>query len=159
MFGDTPTVNQRFQDASHGVAAAGQDADLVVDEVEVLDEALIAAEVLPERVVERVHRAVALAHGHDRLAVDAHLDGRLRNRNEFAERVVAPLDQDAERIHLEELRHIAERAPREQLEGGFGRLIGVAVCLALLHLLEEARDPRVVLGNGNADALELGEDV
>ena len=75
------------------------------------------------------------------------------------ERVMAPLDHDAERIDFEELRHVAQHAPRQQLEGGLGRLIGVAVRLALLHLLEKPRDPRVVLGNGDADALELGKDV
>ena len=66
---------------------------------------------------------------------------------------------DAEGIHVEELRHVAEHAPRQQLEGGFGRLIGIAHRLALLHLLEQARDARIVLRHGDADALELGEDV
>ena len=62
-------------------------------------------------------------------------------------------------IHVEELRHVAEHAPREQLEGGVGRLIGIAHRLALLHLLEQARDARIVLRRDDADALELGEDV
>ena len=60
-------------------------------------------------------------------------------------RVVPALDHDAERIDLEELRHVAEHAARQQLERGIRRLIGIADRLALLHLVEQARDARIVL--------------
>ena len=57
MFGDTPTVNQRFalpvaaldQDAGHGVGAAREDTHLVVHQLEIGDVALIAAEILAQR--------------------------------------------------------------------------------------------------------------
>ena len=69
------------------------------------------------------------------------------------------LDHDAERLDVEELRHIAEHAAREQLEGGVRRLIGIAWRLALLHLVEQPADARIVLRHGDADAVELGEDI
>ena len=69
MFGETPTVNQRLpvpvaaldQHAGDGVGAAREDTHLVIDQFEIVDEALIAAEILAQRIVERVDRAVALA--------------------------------------------------------------------------------------------------
>ncbi len=70
-----------------------------------------------------------------------------------------PLDRDAERIDVEELRHVAEHAPRQQLEGRVGSLVGIADRLALLHLIEQAQDARVVLRHNDADTLELGHDV
>ena len=147
------------QHPGDGLGAPREDTDLVIDQLEIGDEALIAAEIFPQRVVERVDRAVALADRHHALAVDAHLDGRLRHGDQLAQRVVPPLDQHAERIHLEELRHVAEHAPGQQLERGFGRLIGIAHRLVLLHHLEQARDARIVLRRDDADALQLGEDV
>ena len=60
---------------------------------------------------------------------------------------------------IEELRHVAEHAAGEQLEGGVGRLIGIALGLALLHLVEQTADARIVFRHRDADAVELGEDV
>ena len=68
MLGETPTVNQRSprcrvaafdQHAGDRLGAAGQDAHLVVDEFDVLMCDLVAAEILAQRLVERVDRAVA----------------------------------------------------------------------------------------------------
>ena len=153
MFGDTPTVNQRLPAPSRlsirtRVTASvppREDAHLVIDEVEVLDEALIAAEILAQRLVERIHRAVALPDRHHRLAVDAHLDGRLRHGDEIADRVVTPLDHDAERIRPRRIaarcRACAARAARRRLRPPRRR----SLRLALLHLVEQARDAWIVL--------------
>jgi hypothetical protein len=68
MLGETPTVVQRSpvssvaldQHAGDGAGAAVEDAHLVVDQLEVRRCALVLAEVLAQRDVERVDRAVAL---------------------------------------------------------------------------------------------------
>ena len=68
MLALTPTVVQRSpvssadldQHAGDGVGAALEDADLVVDQPQALDQRLVAAEILAQRDVERVDRAVAL---------------------------------------------------------------------------------------------------
>ena len=170
MLGETPTVNQRSprdrvvaldQHARHGLGAAREDTHLVVDELDVLDVLLVAAEVLAQRPVERVDRAVAFADRPQRLvvAVDEHLDDRLRHGDQLAARVVAPLDHDAEAVDGEIARHALQRAPRQQLEGGFRRLVGIADGLARLHLVEQPRDARVVLADGDAQPFDRGEDV
>src|SRR5262249_48599535 len=125
------------QNPRHGVGAGGEDTHLVVDELEIVDVALIAAEILAQRPVRRVHWTVALAHRKHGLAVDAHLHRRLRHRDELADGIVPALDHDAERLYVEELRHIAQYAARKQLEGSIRRLISIAVGLALLHLFEQ----------------------
>ena len=53
---------------------------------------------------------------------------------------------------------MSEHAPREQLEGGLRRLVGVAGGLARLHLVEQRRDARVVLLDGDAEPLDGCED-
>ena len=78
MLGDTPTVVQRSplsssaldQHARHRLGAAVEDAHPVVGELEPLDIALILAEVLAQRDVEGIDRAVALGGGDQILAVD-----------------------------------------------------------------------------------------
>ena len=156
MLGDTPTVNQRSpvaaiaafdEHAGHRLGAAGQDAHLVVDEVDVLDDTLVAAEVLAQRIVERVDRAVALRDVPQRLlvAVDEHLHRRLRHGDELADRVVALLDHDAEAVDGEVVRHLAEQAARQQLERRVRAFVGIADRLARLHLVEQLGDARIVL--------------
>ena len=76
MLGETPTVDQRRPSASAlsiitRVTAAGavlrrQDAHLEVDEPHVLELGIDRDQRLAQRGVERVHRAVALGHFHDR---------------------------------------------------------------------------------------------
>ena len=60
MFGDTPMVDQRSpsvaeldQHAGDRVGAALVDADLVVDELQILDQVLVPAEILAQGEVER----------------------------------------------------------------------------------------------------------
>ena len=81
------------------------------------------------------------------------------DRDALAERVVALLDIDVELLDIEIIRHLAEHAPRQQFERGVRRLIGIADRLAFLHLVEQARDARIVLVHLDADALEFGEHV
>ena len=50
----------------------------------------------------------------------------------------ALLDLHVEIGHVEELRHRAEHAPRQQLERSIRRLVGIADRLALLDLVEQA---------------------
>src|SRR5262249_10642207 len=66
---------------------------------------------------------------------------------------------DVELLDVEIARHLAEDAPRQQLERGIGRLIGVADRLALLHDIEQPDDAGIVLVDLEPDALELGEHV
>ena len=115
MLGDTPTVNQRspvrlvvalHQHARDGLGAAGQDAHLVVDQLDVLDDALVAAEVLAQRLVERV--APGRCPPPPTTAAR-----RSPSTNTFTvasdtvtslpQRVVALLDHDAEAVDREEL--------------------------------------------------------
>ena len=146
MFGETPTVNQRFPSPSRLSMRTRVTASvppvrmrtLKSTQLEVVDEALVAAEILAERIVERIHRAVAFADRQHRLAVDAHLHRRLRHGDEVAHGIVPALDHHPKRFHLEELRHIAEEPPRQQLEGGVRGLIGIALGLALLHRVEQS---------------------
>ena len=94
MLAETPTVDQRSpglvleldQHARHGVGAALEDADLVVDELEVLDYRLVLAEVLAQRLVERVDRAVAFGGRDQLLVADLDLDDRLREADQLAGR-------------------------------------------------------------------------
>src|SRR5690606_13196351 len=72
--------------------AAVEDAHLEVDQLEILDPVLVAAEVLAQRRVERVDRAVALRNRHQRLAIDVDLDHGLGDGDLLAQSVVAPLD-------------------------------------------------------------------
>ena len=57
------------------------------------------------------------------------------------------------------MRHFAEEAPRQQFERSVGRFIGIADRLAILDLVEKARDARIVLVDGKPDALEFGQHV
>ena len=74
------------QHARDGLGAAREDAHLVVDQLDVLDVLLVAAEVLAQRLVERIDGAVAFRHRPQRLvvAVDEHLHGRFRHGDELA---------------------------------------------------------------------------
>ena len=112
-----------------------------------------------QRLVERVHRAVAFARVDEQLAADPHLDDGIGDGDELALRVVAALDHDAEAFHVEELRHLAEGAAREQLEGGARGFIGVAQRFLRLHLVEQAGEARIVLVHLHADAGQLCQDV
>ena len=62
------------QNPGGGSRSAIEDTHLVVDKFEIIDIALVLAEVLAQRHVERVDRAIALARIDEGLAVDLHLD-------------------------------------------------------------------------------------
>src|SRR5437773_2678764 len=79
--------------------------------------------------------------------------------NQRAPGVVALLDHDPEAVDLEELRHLAQQPPRQQLEGGVRPLEGIADGLARLHLLEQPRDARILLAQGYAEPFQLVDEV
>ena len=78
MLAETPTVDQLSpggvaeldQHARHGIGAALENADAIIDEFEILDEALIFAEILAQREIERVDRPVAFGGRDQQLAID-----------------------------------------------------------------------------------------
>ena len=45
---------------------------------------------------------------------------------------------------IEIIRHLAQRAARQQLERGFGAVIGIAQIFALLDVFQQARDARIL---------------
>ncbi len=78
MLGDTPIVVQRSpclvvafdQHARHRLGAALEDTHAVIDELEALDLLLVLAEILAQRQVERVDRAVAFGRRDQPLVAD-----------------------------------------------------------------------------------------
>ncbi len=73
--------------------------------------------------------------------------------------VAALLDLHVEIGDVEELRHGAEHAPRQQLERRIRGLVGVADRLALFDFVEQAGHARIVLVHLQADAVEFGQHV
>src|ERR1700722_3059667 len=147
------------QDPRHRPGAGVEDTHAVVREREAVDVALVLAEVLAQREVERIDRAVALGRRDQLVVADRDLHDREAYSDALARGVDPVLDIDVELGDLEIVGHPPEHASRQQLERRVGRLVGVADRLALLDDVEQAGDARVVLLDGNADALELGEDV
>src|SRR6516225_11090572 len=147
------------QDARHRLGAAIENAHAVVGQLEPADIALILAEVLAQRKIERVDGPVAFRRRDQPFAVDPHLDHRQRHGDALTERIVALLDVDVELLDVEIARHLAEHASRQELEGGVRRFVGVADRLALLHHVEQPGDAGIVLVDLEADAIELGEHV
>ena len=133
---ETPTVDQRrplivgalddHPGDRRGARLGRQDAHLVVGELHVLERRVGRRQRLAERGVERVHRAVALGDDHPRRAADLDLDGRLGQRDQLVAGVEAALVDDPEADQPEVVRHLAERAPRQQLEARLRALVGVA---------------------------------
>ncbi len=76
----------------------------------------IAPEVLAQRRIERIHRSVAGTDIVEGFASDFQPHDRLGNGDELAHRIVPALDHDAETVHGEIGRHLAERAARQQFE-------------------------------------------
>ena len=117
------------------------------------------AEILAQRNVERVDRAVAFRRRDQRLAADLHFD---HGRGEYfigAAGMAALFHLHIEIGDIEEFWHLAKDAPRQQLKRSIRRLVGITDRLAPLDLVEQVRDPRIVLVDLDADAVELGEDV
>ncbi len=63
------------------------------------------------------------------------------------------------RGELEELGHLAQRAPRQELEARLGAVIGIAVVFARLHRLDQSGDLGIVGLHRQADVAEAGEDI
>src|SRR4029453_12118155 len=124
------------QDAGDGAGAgaAVEDADLVVDQADVLELGVAGAQGAAEGLVEGGGGADALADGQDPLAVDEQADGGL---GEVAA-VLLALDQDPVALEGEGRLEGAALAADQQLEGGVGDLEGVA---AVLQLLDPVQDP------------------
>ena len=147
MLPDTPTVCQTRPCAvaalddhpGHrgGALLGGEDAHLVVDQLHPLERGVGLGQRLAQRVVERVHRAVAVGHGVEVAAADRDLDRRLRGGDQLAHGVEAALVDDAEAQQLEIVRHLAQRPPDQHLEAGGGPVIDPAPRLALLDQRQE----------------------
>src|SRR5215510_13255122 len=104
------------QHPGHRLRAGVEDTHAVIGELEAADVALVLAEVLAQRHVERMDRAAALTRRDQRLVADLDLHHRHRDGDALAERVVALLDIDVELHHVEIARDLAERTPRQQIE-------------------------------------------
>ena len=136
-----------------------EDADLVVDELDVAQVRQALADRGPQRAVERVHRAVALGRAHEALGADPELDRRLG----LDAPVGALLGDHAPGLEREQRLVVARLAPDQQLEGAVGGLELEAAVLELLDALDHPRGGRVVevaagVGDHRALAGELGDE-
>src|SRR3954452_10403740 len=139
-----------------------EDADLVVDELDVGEVGIGLRDGRTERGVERVHRAVALRGAHVALAVDPDLDRGLG----LHAAVLALLGDHPPRLEPEQRLVVARLAPDQQIEGAVRRLEVEAAVLERLDALDHAGGGRVVeldarglraLQHG-APAAELGDE-
>ncbi len=128
------------------------DAHLEVDQLHVVDTGLVRAKILTQRLGERVDRAAVRAmgieaFGHRKLlfVADLHHHHRFRQAHHLVAPVLAPLDRDLVALDLEELRQGAQHPQRQQLETRLRAVIGIAVILARLDLVEDLAEPRVAL--------------
>src|ERR1700722_3950424 len=124
------SIAELDQNARHRIRAALEDAQF-----EVLDIFLVDAEVLAQRKIERVDRAVALGCGNEPLLADADLHHRLRSRIGDARRDHLALDADMKAVDREIFWYAAEHAARQKLERGVGGFISEALRLARLDLV------------------------
>ena len=147
MFSDTPIAPQvsvpSLASSSTRVTAPVplrlvEDAHLEVDELDVAQVRVALADRLAQRLVERVHRAVALGRAHVALAVDPDLDRRLG----LDAAVLALLDDHAPRLEPEQRLVVARLLADQQVERAVGRLELVAAVLQLLDALDHARGGR-----------------
>ncbi len=117
-----------------------EDPDLEVHELDVAQVRVGLADRVAQRLVERVHRAVALGRAHEPLAADPDLDRRLG----LHAAVLALLHDRAPGLQPEQ-RHVVARLPADQqVEGAVGRLQVVAAVLEVLHPVGHARGALVV---------------
>ena len=117
-----------------GAVVLVEDADLVVDELDVLEVRVDLADRVAQRGVERVDRAVALGRADVALAVDPDLDRRLG----LDLAVGALLDDHAPGLQAEERLVVAGLAAQQQLEGAVGGLELVAAVLERLDAVDDA---------------------
>ena len=143
----------------HGLGPAIEDTDLVVDQLEVRDGALIDAQVLPEGAVQRIDRTIPLGNVVDALAADGHLHHGLRHRHLLAARIVTPFDGGVETLDLKIGRHRTQPTPGQKLERGIRALVGIASGLAPLQFRKEAVDARIGAVEQDSEAIELGDKI
>ena len=117
-----------------------EDAHLEVDELDVAQVRVALADRVAQRLVERVHRAVALGGAHVALAVHPDLDRGLG----LHAAVRALLDDRAPRLEPEQRLVLAGLLADQQVERAVGGLELVAAVLELLHALDHARGGLVV---------------
>ena len=141
--------------AHHRGGAAPKDAHAIVEQLEIFDMFLVDAEVLAQGEIERVYWAVALGGRDQSLVADADFDNRLRGRIGDAGEHDLALDFDLIALDVEEIRHAAEHAAREQLKRGVGGLKSIAPCLARLDLIKQALRARILRRGLDAEPLEL----
>ena len=117
-----------------------EDADLVVDELDVAQVRQALADRGAQRAVQGMHGAVALGGAHEALRADPELDRRLG----LHAPVGALLGDHAPGLELEQRLVLARLAPDQQLEGAVGGLELEAAVLELLDALDHPRGGRVV---------------
>ncbi len=132
-----------------------QDADLVVDQFQLGELRVDPLQADAHGAVEGVDRAVALRRGDDALALGPQLHRGLVGVGA----VGAVLDDGPPGLRTE----VAERAAlgllaQEELEGGVGRFVRVAVELALLDAGDDAADQLAVVAQVDAELLALELD-
>ena len=147
------------QHAGDGFSATGEDTHLVIHQCEVFDVRRVFAEVLAQRLIERIDGAIALAHGDQLLAIGIHLDGGFGDRDEFAHRIVAALDQHTETLDREKLRHLSQKATREKLKACASAIIGIAQKFTVFHLVQKALDAGILWVNIDAGLFKLDQNV
>src|SRR3954470_1863137 len=124
------------QHPRHGARRLGlvEDADLVVDQLDVGEVRIRLGDRRSQRGVERVDRAVALRGLDVALALDPDLDRGLG----LDPAVLALLGHDPPRLELEERLVLAGLAPDQQVEGAVG---GLELEAAVLEVLDALDDP------------------
>src|SRR5215211_4643398 len=124
-------VGRVYEDAGGGRRGAVfvEDADLVVGEVDLFKLRIVGYYGFPQRLIQGVYRTVALRGGDDPLASYGELYGRLCRRLPAG----ALLGDDPERLQLEERPVLPRGTPDQQRERGVGRLVMIALVLALLY--------------------------
>ena len=112
-----------------------------------------------ERRIEGVHRAVALGHRHDLLAVDLEPRRRFGERDQFAFRIPPPLVEDAEAVQPEEFGDAFENAADQKLETRLGAVIGIAFEFAGFDQIDQRLDLRIVSIDGKTHLPEARHDI
>ncbi len=122
-----------------------------VGKFEVIDIGLEFSEVLAQRHVQRVYRAIALARIDEGLAIDLHF------HHGFGDHFLVTLFHDhAEGEDIKIVGHAAKGAPGQEFKGGIGSIIGIAYGLAFLYFTQQRIKALVILGHHHANAMQLG---
>ena len=142
-------VEQHARDRA-GALVLVEDPDLEVHQLDVAEVGVGLADGLPQRLVERVHGAVALRGAHEPLAVDPDLDGGLG----LDPVLLALLDDHAPGLEPEQRLVVAGLPPDEQVERAVCGLQVITAMLEVLYALHHPRGP--LLGETHARVLGPG---